>query len=143
MSYLRTEYRFLAPQIVSASYREVSVDVRGHGETSGLWPDYSVDAVGSDLIALIRCLNARPAVIMGTLIAAGASVGGCGSAGTGDRPYTGRSLCARQDSLAYDASLFHALRPAAGTSYVAALLFESVSCQQAGRFYPVLRCTAH
>jgi pimeloyl-ACP methyl ester carboxylesterase len=71
---LRAEYRFLVPQLVAAGYRVITVDVRGHGETSTDWPDYSVGAIGSDLVALIRSLQAGPAIIIGTSMAAGAAV---------------------------------------------------------------------
>ena len=74
MGDLRAEYRFLIPQLVSAGYRVVSVDVRGHGESSVSWPNYAVDAIGRDLLALIRTLNAGPALVIGTSMAAGASV---------------------------------------------------------------------
>jgi pimeloyl-ACP methyl ester carboxylesterase len=74
MGDLRSEYRFLAPQLTVAGYRVLSVDVRGHGETSTRWPDYSVEAIGNDLIALIRSLNSGPAFLIGTSMAAGASV---------------------------------------------------------------------
>ena len=74
MGDLRAEYRFLSPQIASAGYRVISMDIRGHGETSALWPDYSVGAIGSDLIALIRSLDAGAAIIIGTSMAAGAAV---------------------------------------------------------------------
>jgi pimeloyl-ACP methyl ester carboxylesterase len=71
---LRAEYRFLVPQLVAAGYRVVTLDVRGHGETSTHWSDYSVGAIGSDLVALIRALQAGPAIILGTSMAAGAAV---------------------------------------------------------------------
>ncbi|MCL5997136.1 MAG: alpha/beta hydrolase [Chloroflexi bacterium] len=71
---LRAEYRFLVPQLIAAGYRVVSMDVRGHGESSVRWPDYSVGAIGADMVALIRNLNAGPAVIIGTSMAAGAAV---------------------------------------------------------------------
>ena len=71
---VRGEYRFLVPQLVSAGYRVVSMDPRGHGETSVEWSDYSVVGVGKDMIALIRELDAGPAVIIGTSMAAGAAV---------------------------------------------------------------------
>jgi pimeloyl-ACP methyl ester carboxylesterase len=74
MGDLRGEYRYLAPQLVSAGYRVVSLDVRGHGETSPTWPDYTVGAVGSDVLALIRALDAGPAIVVGTSMAAGAAV---------------------------------------------------------------------
>jgi pimeloyl-ACP methyl ester carboxylesterase len=74
MGDVRGEYRFLIPQLVSAGYRAVSMDVRGMGETSTEWDDFSVAAVGSDMLALVRKLDAGPAVIVGTSMAAGAAV---------------------------------------------------------------------
>ena len=74
MGDLRGEYRFLIPQLVEAGYRAVSMDVRGLGETSVTWEDYTVAGVGADIIALIRELKAGPAIVVGTSMAAGASV---------------------------------------------------------------------
>lgn len=74
MGDLRAEYRFLAPQLVAAGFRVVTLDVRGHGETSARWPDYSVGAIGADMVALLRTLGAGPAVVVGTSMAAGAAV---------------------------------------------------------------------
>ncbi len=71
---VRAEYRYLAPQIVAAGYRVVTMDLRGLGESSVGWDDYSVSGVGADLLALIRQLDAGPAVIVGTSMAAGAAV---------------------------------------------------------------------
>jgi pimeloyl-ACP methyl ester carboxylesterase len=74
MGDLRDEYRYLAPQLVAAGYRVITMDVRGHGETSPSWPDYSVAAIGSDVLALIRSLDAGAAIVVGTSMAAGAAV---------------------------------------------------------------------
>jgi pimeloyl-ACP methyl ester carboxylesterase len=74
MGDLRAEYRFLAPQLLSAGYRVVTMDVRGHGETSTTWPDYSVAGTGEDILAMARNLDAGPAVIIGTSMAAGAAI---------------------------------------------------------------------
>lgn len=71
---VRGEYRFLIPQLVSAGYRVISMDPRGHGETSPDWSDYSVVGIGKDMLALVRDLNAGPAIIIGTSMAAGAAV---------------------------------------------------------------------
>jgi pimeloyl-ACP methyl ester carboxylesterase len=71
---LRGEYRYLAPPLAAAGYHVVSMDVRGHGETSPLWPDYSVGAIGSDILALIQHLESGPAVIIGTSMAGGAAI---------------------------------------------------------------------
>ena len=74
MGDVRGEYRFLVPQLVSAGYRVVSMDVRGMGETSVDWDDFSVVGVGKDIIRMIRNLNAGPAVVVGTSMAAGAAI---------------------------------------------------------------------
>lgn len=71
---LRAEYRFLAPQLVEAGYRVVTMDLRGHGESSVNWPDYSLAAVGSDMLALIRYLDSGPAILIGNSMFAGAAV---------------------------------------------------------------------
>lgn len=71
---VRGEYRFLVPQLVKAGYRVATMDVRGHGETSTQWDDFSVAGVGEDILALIRELNAGPAVIVGTSMGGGAAI---------------------------------------------------------------------
>jgi pimeloyl-ACP methyl ester carboxylesterase len=74
MGDLRSEYRFLIPQLVNAGYRVVNMDVRGLGETSVEWDDYTVAGVGADILALVRDLEAGPAIVVGTSMAAGAAV---------------------------------------------------------------------
>jgi pimeloyl-ACP methyl ester carboxylesterase len=74
MGDVRGEYRFLAPRLVRAGYRVATMDVRGHGETSVDWKDFSVAGVGADIVALTRELKNGPAVIVGTSMAAGAAV---------------------------------------------------------------------
>ncbi len=71
---VRSEYRFLIPQLVKAGYQVASMDVRGHGETSPTWVDYSVAAIGSDLLALIKEINNGPAIVIGTSMSGGAAV---------------------------------------------------------------------
>jgi len=71
---VRGEYRFLRPLLVEAGYRVVTMDVRGHGETSVEWEDFSVAGVGEDILALVRQLNAGPAVIVGTSMGGGAGI---------------------------------------------------------------------
>jgi alpha-beta hydrolase superfamily lysophospholipase len=36
---LRSQYRFLTPQLVAAGYRVVTMDLRGQGESSVTWPE--------------------------------------------------------------------------------------------------------
>jgi pimeloyl-ACP methyl ester carboxylesterase len=74
MGDLRAEYRFLAPQLLQAGYTVVTMDVRGHGESSAAWSDYTVAGVGSDIVALARSLNAGPAVVIGNSMAGGAAI---------------------------------------------------------------------
>lgn len=70
---VRQEYRFLAPRLVAAGYRVVTMDVRGHGESSVAWPEYLTQSVGADVLALIESLNAGPALLIGTSMGGGAS----------------------------------------------------------------------
>jgi pimeloyl-ACP methyl ester carboxylesterase len=70
---LRGEYRFLAPILVSAGFRAVCMDLRGLGESSTGWNDYSAAAVGGDILALIQQLGSEPAVIIGDSMAGGAA----------------------------------------------------------------------
>jgi pimeloyl-ACP methyl ester carboxylesterase len=79
---LRSEYRFLAPQIAAAGYRVVTMDLRGHGASSTGWPDYSCTALGGDVVALIKTLNAGPAILVGTSMGAGAAVWAAAEAAT-------------------------------------------------------------
>jgi pimeloyl-ACP methyl ester carboxylesterase len=52
----------------------VTVDQRGMGQTSGRWPQYGSTPLAYDLIALLRHLDAGPAVIYGTSNGAAAGV---------------------------------------------------------------------
>lgn len=74
MGDMRAQFRLLTPVLVAAGYRVVCVDPRGMGESSVVWDDYSVAALGADLLALIAHLQAGPAVICGNSMAAGAAV---------------------------------------------------------------------
>ncbi len=74
MGALRSEYRYLAPKLSEAGYRAVTVDLRGHGESSVPWKTYGVPSVGNDILALIDHLNAGPAHVIGTSFSPGAIV---------------------------------------------------------------------
>ncbi|MEE9382290.1 MAG: alpha/beta hydrolase [Nannocystaceae bacterium] len=71
---LRAEYRFVAPALARPGYRVVTMDLRGFGESDTTFTRYDGEAVGLDLIALLRHLDAGPAVIVGTSMAAGSVV---------------------------------------------------------------------
>ena len=74
MGDLRSEYRALRPRLQAAGYRLVTLDIRGHGETSAEWSDYSAEAVGRDIVALVRHLGNGPAVVLGNSFAAGSAL---------------------------------------------------------------------
>lgn len=73
MGDIRAEYRLLAPQLLAAGFRVITLDPRGQGESDARWPDYSVAAVGADMAALARALNAGPVYLVGASMAAGAA----------------------------------------------------------------------
>jgi pimeloyl-ACP methyl ester carboxylesterase len=74
MGDLRGEYRFLAPALSQAGYRAVTVDLRGHGESSVPWPVYDVPSVGQDILALLAQPGWAPAHVIGTSFAPAAIV---------------------------------------------------------------------
>jgi pimeloyl-ACP methyl ester carboxylesterase len=74
MGALRAEYRYLAPELADAGYRVVSADLRGHGESSVGWSEYTIPAVAEDMLALIEHLDAGPAHLVGTSFTPGSAV---------------------------------------------------------------------
>jgi pimeloyl-ACP methyl ester carboxylesterase len=74
MGDIRSTYRFSTPLLSAAGYRVVTFDVRGMGETTVSWDDYSVAAIGSDITALVEALRSGPAHLVGNSMAAGAAV---------------------------------------------------------------------
>lgn len=72
MADTRDSYRFLAPLIANAGYKVVSVDLRGHGESSIEWGTYTHTDTAEDLIAVIKKLGG-PAVIVGQSFSGGAA----------------------------------------------------------------------
>jgi pimeloyl-ACP methyl ester carboxylesterase len=74
MGDVRAVYRLLAPALGQEGYRVITTDIRGHGESSTGWTDYSAAAVGMDLVALIRHLDTGPAHIVGGSMAAASAV---------------------------------------------------------------------
>jgi pimeloyl-ACP methyl ester carboxylesterase len=71
---LRTEYRFLAPLLVSAGLRVVTLDLRGHGASDASFSDHERASVGDDVVALLRRLDAGRAHLIGTSFGAAAVV---------------------------------------------------------------------
>ena len=71
---VRGQYRFLAPKLVAAGFRVVTMDLPGHGESSVDWPAYSPALVGADIVAMVRHLGASKAFILGNSMAGGSAV---------------------------------------------------------------------
>jgi pimeloyl-ACP methyl ester carboxylesterase len=70
----RGTYRFLVPLLVAAGYRAVTMDLRGHGESSVPWNDYTQTAVSLDIVALLTAMDSGPAVLVGHSYAGGAVI---------------------------------------------------------------------
>lgn len=70
----RSTYRELAALLVAAGFTVATTDLRGLGESSVDWPSYTESDVAADLLALIRELDAGPAVLIGCDFSAGAAV---------------------------------------------------------------------
>jgi len=68
----RAAYRPLVPHLLEAGYQVASVDLRGCGESSTAWPDWSRTAIAGDLRAVVRHLDG-PAVLVGHSISGGAA----------------------------------------------------------------------
>lgn len=71
---LKESYRFLVPTLVKQGYRAICLDVRGHGESDAFWDDYSVAAVGADVLALVQHLGLSGVHYVGNSMAAGAGI---------------------------------------------------------------------
>ena len=74
MGVSRSVYRFSTPLLAIRGYRVVTMDLRGMGDSSVGWRDYSESAIASDILALIQRLNSGPAILIGNSIGAGAAV---------------------------------------------------------------------
>ncbi|PYE50412.1 alpha/beta fold hydrolase [Deinococcus yavapaiensis] len=74
MGDLRGQYRHLTPLLVEAGYRVITMDIRGHGDTTARWNDYSAQAVARDALALLDHLGVQRAVLLGNSFAAGSAL---------------------------------------------------------------------
>jgi pimeloyl-ACP methyl ester carboxylesterase len=74
MGDLRSEYRFLAPVLVRAGFRVVTMDLRGHGDSDATFTDVERASVGDDLLALLEELGGGPAHLIGCSFGAAAAV---------------------------------------------------------------------
>ncbi|TDC46673.1 alpha/beta hydrolase [Actinomadura sp. KC345] len=69
----RAAYRAVSERLVAAGHRVAAVDLRGCGESSTGWTDWSRTAIAGDLLAVLRHLGGGPAVLVGHSIAGGAA----------------------------------------------------------------------
>lgn len=74
MGDLRQVYRHLVPEGASRNLRIVTMDVRGFGDSSVDWSDYSDAAIGGDMLALARHLDSGPAILVGNSLTAASAV---------------------------------------------------------------------
>jgi len=61
----RTAYRHLLPLLTAAGHRVITMDLRGFGESSIAWDDYSPAAIAEDVLALLDHLGIERAVLVG------------------------------------------------------------------------------
>src|SRR5215212_8394884 len=73
MGDLRSTFDGLAARLAADGFRVVAADLRGHGDSSTGWGDYSVDAVAGDLLALIHANGGR-GVLLGNSYSGSAAV---------------------------------------------------------------------
>ena len=73
MGDLRQAYRLMVQPLVAAGFRVVTMDQRGHGQSSSQWADYGSPLTGQDMLALVKHLQ-EPATIIGHSSSAAAAV---------------------------------------------------------------------
>ncbi|MFI5528710.1 alpha/beta fold hydrolase [Kitasatospora sp. NPDC051853] len=61
----RTVYRYLRPLLAAAGHRVITLDLRGFGESSIDWDDYSPAALAGDVLALLDHLGVERAALAG------------------------------------------------------------------------------
>ncbi|MFE7194565.1 alpha/beta fold hydrolase [Kitasatospora sp. NPDC057541] len=61
----RAAYRHLRPLLAAAGRRVITMDLRGFGESSILWDDYSPASIAGDVLALLDHLGVDRAVLAG------------------------------------------------------------------------------
>ncbi|MDH6122056.1 pimeloyl-ACP methyl ester carboxylesterase [Kitasatospora sp. GAS204A] len=61
----RREYRHLHPLLAAAGHRVITMDLRGFGESSIAWDDYTPAAIAEDAVALLDHLGIAKAVVVG------------------------------------------------------------------------------
>ncbi|WP_441250885.1 alpha/beta fold hydrolase [Kitasatospora sp. McL0602] len=76
----RAAYRHLRPLLAGAGHRVITMDVRGFGESSIAWDDYSPAAIADDVLALLDHLGIERATLVGSSYTAATVVKAAGLA---------------------------------------------------------------
>ena len=71
---LRQSTRHLESDLVEGGYRVIRMDLRGLGESSTTFTQYSASSVGSDIVALLGSLNLNNVVVLGNSAGAASAV---------------------------------------------------------------------
>ena len=74
MGDMRQVYRHVVQEGDTRNLRIVTMDVRGMGDSSVDWPDYSDAAIGDDMLALARHLDSGPVILVGNSLTAASAV---------------------------------------------------------------------
>ncbi|MFF7453451.1 alpha/beta fold hydrolase [Kitasatospora sp. NPDC008115] len=76
----RAAYRHLHPLLTAAGRRVITMDLRGFGESSIVWDDYSPAAIAGDVLALLDHLGIERAVLAGSSYTGASVVKAAGAA---------------------------------------------------------------
>lgn len=74
MGDLRQQYRMLTPRLVADGFRVIAMDLRGMGGSSAVWPTYSPQSIGSDILAMVDHIGVARAFVVASGYAGGAAV---------------------------------------------------------------------
>ncbi len=74
MGDLRSVYRFVTDDLQGRGYRVITMDLRGMGDSTVNWRDYSESSIALDIVSLINQLELKSTILIGNSISAGAAV---------------------------------------------------------------------
>lgn len=74
MGDLKGVYRFITDDLNKRGFRVITMDLRGMGDSSARWKDYSESSIALDIVTLINKLDLKSVVLVGNSISAGSSI---------------------------------------------------------------------
>lgn len=74
MGDIRSVYRLVTDDLMRKGYRVIKMDLRGMGDSSVRWKDYSESSIAIDIVSLINQLDLKSVILIGNSISAGAAV---------------------------------------------------------------------